>query len=90
MLQVVTRRRFAAYLLRAGRLHRLTRDHTYVQMLVDSGMMSEEEAAKSKARHMLVNAVGGSTKRSTSTSSGFAGQRRPCVAVQRWADRWRG
>ena len=51
-----------AYLLRAGRLHRLTRDHTYVQVLVDSGMMSAEDAAKSKARHMLVNAVGGSNE----------------------------
>jgi len=49
-----------AYLLRAGRLHRLTRDHTYVQTLVDSGLMSQEEAATSRARHMLINAVGGS------------------------------
>jgi protein phosphatase len=51
-----------AYLLRAGKLHRLTRDHTYVQVLVDSGVMSPEEAAKSKSRHMLVNAVGGSSE----------------------------
>ena len=49
-----------AYLLRAGQLHRLTRDHTYVQTLVDSGIMSREEAAKSRSRHLLVNAVGGS------------------------------
>jgi protein phosphatase len=49
-----------AYLLRAGRLFRLTRDHTYVQMLVDSGLMSEADAATSRQRHMLVNAVGGS------------------------------
>ena len=49
-----------AYLLRKGHLLRLTRDHTYVQMLLDSGLMSEEEAATSRARHMLVNAVGGS------------------------------
>jgi PPM family protein phosphatase len=49
-----------AYLLRAGKLHRLTRDHTYVQMLVDSGVMSPEEAATSRSRHVLVNAVGGS------------------------------
>jgi serine/threonine protein phosphatase PrpC len=38
----------------------LTRDHTYVQELVDSGMMSREEAATSRSRHVLVNAVGGS------------------------------
>ena len=51
-----------AYLLRAGQLHRLTRDHTYVQMLVDSGLMSEEDAATSRSRHILVNVVGGSTE----------------------------
>ena len=49
-----------AYLLRDGRLHRLTRDHTYVQMLVDSGLMSPEDAATSRSRHMLINVVGGS------------------------------
>src|SRR5262245_3723631 len=42
-----------AYLLRRGRLHRLTRDHTYVQVLVESGLMSAEEAATSRKRHML-------------------------------------
>jgi len=51
-----------AYMLRAGRLFRLTRDHTYVQVLVDSGLMSEEEAATSRSRHILVNAVGGSNE----------------------------
>jgi protein phosphatase len=49
-----------AYLLRDGRLHRLTRDHTYVQMLVDSGLLSADEAATSQSRHVLINAVGGS------------------------------
>ena len=49
-----------AYLLRAGQLHQLTRDHTYVQMLVDSGLLTPEAAAESKARHVLVNALGGS------------------------------
>src|ERR1700760_3642953 len=32
-----------AYLLRDARLHRLTRDHTYVQLLVESGQLSQEE-----------------------------------------------
>ena len=49
-----------AYLLRKGHLLRLTRDHTYVQMLIDRGLMSEQEAAVSTSRHVLVNAVGGS------------------------------
>lgn len=48
-----------AYLLRAGQLTRLTKDHTYVQMLVDSGRMSREDAETSVSRHVLVNAVGG-------------------------------
>ena len=48
-----------AYLLRGGVLNRLTRDHTYVQMLVDLGQLSKEDAARSSARHVLTNAVGG-------------------------------
>ena len=48
-----------AYLLRGADLRRLTRDHTYVQLLVDSGRMSPEDAERSSSRHVLVNAVGG-------------------------------
>jgi len=48
-----------AYLLRNARLHRLTRDHTFVQLLVDGGQLSPEEGARSSARHLLVNALGG-------------------------------
>jgi len=47
-----------AYLLRNGTLTRLTRDHTYVQLLVDSGRLSREAAERSTSRHVLVNAVG--------------------------------
>ena len=50
----------AASLFRAGKLERLTRDHTYAQMLVDAGHLSEEDAALSRFRHVLVNALGGS------------------------------
>jgi serine/threonine protein phosphatase PrpC len=59
MLQVAHVGDSRAYLLRAGELTRLTRDHTYVQQLVDSGRLSPEEAARSTSRHVLVNAVGG-------------------------------
>jgi PPM family protein phosphatase len=48
-----------AYLLRNGRLHHLTRDHTYVQMLIDSGQLTKEEAVDFRGRHILVNALGG-------------------------------
>jgi len=58
-LQIVHVGDSRAYLLRQSRLHRLTRDHTYVQLLVDSGQLSKEEAADFGARHVLVNALGG-------------------------------
>ena len=49
-----------AYLFRAGRLERLTRDHTYAQLLVDAGELSPGEANLSRYRHVLTNALGGS------------------------------
>jgi protein phosphatase len=51
-----------AYLYRAGHLHRLTRDHTYAQMLVDCGRIEECDVASSGVRHILTNALGGSTE----------------------------
>jgi PPM family protein phosphatase len=59
MLQIAHVGDSRAYLLRDGHLSRLTRDHTYVQMLVDAGRLSREAAATSTSRHVLVNAVGG-------------------------------
>jgi serine/threonine protein phosphatase PrpC len=49
-----------AYVLRAGSLHRLTRDHTYAQLLVDTGQLTPDEVADSRHRHVLTNALGGS------------------------------
>jgi protein phosphatase len=51
-----------AYLYRAGSLHRLTKDHTYAQMLVDSGRLDSGDVATSGVRHVLTNALGGSTE----------------------------
>ena len=48
-----------AYLLRGGRLHCLTRDHTYAQLLVDLGQLKPGDIAGSRHRHVLVNALGG-------------------------------
>jgi PPM family protein phosphatase len=59
VLQIVHVGDSRVYLLRDGVLHRLTRDHTYVQMLVDRGKITKDEAATSAARHVLTNAVGG-------------------------------
>ena len=49
-----------AYLLRAGRLQRLTRDHTYAQLLVDTGQLPANDSSLSRVRHILTNALGGS------------------------------
>ena len=47
-----------AYLIRAGRLRRLTTDHTIVGQLVKNGKISEEEAKRNPWRHMLLSSVG--------------------------------
>ena len=59
-----------AYLLRAGGLHRLTRDHTYAQLLVDTGQLAPGDVAASRHRHVLTNALGGSSRTCTSTPIG--------------------
>ena len=46
-----------AYLLRDGELHRLTRDHTMVQAMVDEGRLSEAEAAVHPRRSWLVRTL---------------------------------
>jgi protein phosphatase len=49
-----------AYLLRGGRLLRLTRDHTFAQLLVDAGQLAPGDVCNSSHRHVLTNALGGS------------------------------
>jgi len=48
-----------AYLLRAGGLHRLTRDHTFAQLLIDTGQCAPGDATLTRHRHVLTNALGG-------------------------------
>jgi protein phosphatase len=48
-----------AYMLREGRLLRLTKDHTYVQTLVDAGQITEEQAATHRRRNLLIRAIDG-------------------------------
>jgi protein phosphatase len=48
-----------AYLARAGRLERLTRDHTMAQRLVDSGDLPSVGDAPGFMRSLLVNCLGG-------------------------------
>lgn len=47
-----------AYLVRAGGVHRLTRDHSLVQRLVDAGAMTAEEAVHSPHGSVLLQALG--------------------------------
>jgi protein phosphatase len=48
-----------AYMLRNGELLRLTKDHTYVQTLVDSGQITEAEAFTHRRRNLLIRAIDG-------------------------------
>ena len=48
------------YILRAGLLYPLTRDHTVTQELVDRGLITTEIAATHQFSHVITNAVGGS------------------------------
>jgi protein phosphatase len=47
-----------AYLLRGGRLQRLTHDQTFVQTLLDLGQINPEQAASHPFRHVLTQALG--------------------------------
>lgn len=48
-----------AYLLRGGRLHRLTHDHSWVQSLVDEGKITEADAAIHPHRSLLLRVLNG-------------------------------
>jgi protein phosphatase len=48
-----------AYLYRAGKLERITSDHTFAQVLVDAGTISPEDARAHPHRHVITNVVGG-------------------------------
>ena len=47
-----------AYLLRAGRLMRLTVDHTFVQEEIEAGRLTEEQARVHRKRSLLTRALG--------------------------------
>jgi len=48
-----------AYLMRSGSLRLLTRDHTVVQELVESGVLREVDAGHHPESHVVTRAVGG-------------------------------
>jgi serine/threonine protein phosphatase PrpC len=47
-----------AYLIRAGHITQLTKDQSYVQMLVDSGAVAPEQAQGSPMRNIILQAMG--------------------------------
>ena len=47
-----------AYLLRDGRLQRMTRDQTMAEELVDAGALRPDQVSTYRYRHVLVQAVG--------------------------------
>ena len=57
------------YLLRAGKICQLTRDHSYVEDLVASGSITREEARIHPQKNMLTRAVGISENLSVDTGS---------------------
>jgi len=48
-----------AYLFRNGELDQLTSDHTLVQVLIDGGAISPEDAKRHNRRHVVTNVIGG-------------------------------
>ena len=50
-----------AYLVRDGDLYQITRDHTFVQALIDQGRIQPQEAATHPQRSLLLRALDGRT-----------------------------
>jgi len=46
------------YLIRSGKISRITRDHSYVNRLVETGLISSEEAENHPHRNVLTAALG--------------------------------
>lgn len=66
-----------AYLMREGTLSQITRDHTYVQSLVDAGRITAEEARRHPKRNLMLRAIDGNQipERDLSIREALAGDR---------------
>jgi PPM family protein phosphatase len=51
-----------AYLVRDGQAHQLTKDQSLMQRLVEAGELTEEEAAQSERRNIILQALGPDAK----------------------------
>jgi serine/threonine protein phosphatase PrpC len=47
-----------AYIIRAGRITQLTKDQSYVQLLIDAGAVAPSEAQNLPERHVILQAMG--------------------------------
>ncbi len=47
-----------AYLYRAGALSQITKDHSYVQLLIDRGFITKQDAARHPQKNIITRAVG--------------------------------
>jgi len=47
-----------AYLIRGGRIRQVTRDQSYVQLLVEQGVVTREQAERSPYRNVILQAMG--------------------------------
>jgi len=48
----------SGYVIKNGSLHKVTKDHTYVGMLINSGRLSEEAAQNHPGKNLLTRALG--------------------------------
>jgi len=48
-----------AYLFREGHISQITKDHTFVQSLIDEGRITEEDARTHPHRHLILKAIDG-------------------------------
>jgi len=61
------------YLVRGSRISRLTRDHSYVGRLVESGILRAEDAEKHPQRHILTAALGAGSEMGVAVESAEPG-----------------
>lgn len=52
----------SGFVLKDGKLHKITKDHTLVNMLVDSGELSKEDALNHPKKNVLMKALGSADK----------------------------
>src|SRR5262249_20648163 len=58
-----------AYLIRKGRIYRITKDQSLVQQLIDAGQITEEEAETHSYRNVILQALGAHSNVNVEVSS---------------------